>query len=201
MGSGRRLAGEPGVDRTGGFDLRDALCRNRSLGFLVLSVSSAALILAACSSTRVQEAPSASAVVAALSQSQSSTGAGQVAPANSSGTTRRNQGGSVTIDVTWENPGDTTGALTFSVAMDTHSVELDGIDLGKLAVLRNDQGVELRPQEWDAPPGGHHRSGILLFPARDGAGKPILGTGARSLEMVIRDVAGVKERVLRWEVS
>jgi hypothetical protein len=63
-------------------------------------------------------------------------------------------------------------------------------------VLRDDAGNEYRPSSWDSAPGGHHRQGTLTFPIPDS-----LGQGkARYIEMVIRDVAGVKERVLRWEL-
>ncbi len=107
----------------------------------------------------------------------------------------------MTIEVTWQNPTETTGPATFSVAMDTHSVNLDGVDLGKLSVLRNDRGQQVTPSGWDAPSGGHHRSGVLAFPAADGDGNPIAGPGVKAVELVIRDVAGVRERVLRWEVA
>ncbi|MHB0869820.1 MAG: hypothetical protein ACYC66_10505 [Chloroflexota bacterium] len=163
---------------------------------LALAVSAA--ILVGCSSTEARS-PSASAVAAELSRSQTQGNGGAGA---SKGTTRTDEGGSVTIEVTWENPRDTNGPLAFSVAMDTHSVNLDGYDLGKLALLRNDRGQELKPERWDAPSGGgHHRSGTLSFSAKDGSGKPVVDAGVRVLELVIRDVAGVKERVLKWKVS
>lgn len=107
----------------------------------------------------------------------------------------------MTIDVTWKNPAESAGPIAFKVAMDTHSVDLDRIDLGKVAVLRNDQGREVKPEAWDAPAGGHHREGTLLFPSKDGSGSPMVGVGVKALELVIRDVAGVKERVLRWEMG
>ncbi len=56
----------------------------------------------------------------------------------------------MTIDVTWKNPGESAGPLIFSVVMDTHSVDLDGVDLAKQAALRNDQGREVKPEAWDA---------------------------------------------------
>ena len=89
-------------------------------------------------------------------------------------------------------------APTFTVALDTHSVELDGYDLRQLAVLRTDQGREVRPSGWDAPKGGHHRSGALTFPAMASDGSPLVGPTTRELTLVIRDVAGVPERVFRW---
>jgi hypothetical protein len=67
----------------------------------------------------------------------------------------------VTIAVTWQ--GAEAGPV-FNVALDTHSVDLDAVDLSKAAMLRTDPGVQVRPVGWDAPKGGHHRSGTLAFP-------------------------------------
>jgi hypothetical protein len=109
--------------------------------------------------------------------------------------TQQRAGGQVTVAVTW--PGRAAG-LVFRVALDTHAVDLDGYDLRQLAVLRTEQGVEVRPSGWDAPPGGHHRAGTLAFPATTPDGQPVLRADTRSLELVIRDVAGVPERTYRW---
>jgi hypothetical protein len=104
-------------------------------------------------------------------------------------------GGKVTIDVEWT--GIENNTLVFYVAMNTHSVDLDRYDLGKVAVLRDDTGKEYRPSSWHSAPGGHHRSGTLTFPIPDS-----LSQGrARYLQLIIRDVAGVKERTLKWELG
>jgi hypothetical protein len=81
--------------------------------------------------------------------------------------------------------------------MNTHSVDLDEYDLGKLTVLRDDQGHEYQPVSWESAPGGHHRRGTLAFVPPDS-----LRSGeAQSLELVIRDVAGVDERVMTWRLK
>ncbi|MBI2861335.1 MAG: hypothetical protein HYX89_00790 [Chloroflexi bacterium] len=108
---------------------------------------------------------------------------------------RTNQAGNVTIEARWQA---TAEGLVFAIVMDTHSVDLDGYDLAQLATLRNGQGQEARPLAWDAPKGGHHRSGTLLFPKEDKTGRPIAEPGAGYLELVIRDMAGVPERTFRW---
>lgn len=105
------------------------------------------------------------------------------------------EGGQVTVAVRWAGPD---AGLVFQVAMDTHSVNLDGYDLKALAVLRTDAGVELRPSGWDAPPGGHHRSGTLTFPAQTPDGKPVLAPGVGGLTLILRDIAGVPERTFQW---
>jgi hypothetical protein len=113
----------------------------------------------------------------------------------SSGATQTSEGGQVTIKATWQGPG---AGLIFDVVMDTHAVDLDGYDLAQLAALRIDGAREIHPASWDAPKGGHHRQGKLTFPSTVGDGSPLITADTRTIELVIRDVAGVPERVLRW---
>ncbi len=100
-----------------------------------------------------------------------------------------------TTTATWL--GSSAG-MVFSVAMNTHAVDLDSYDLKQLATLRIDGGREVQPTSWEAPKGGHHRSGTLTFPATDTDGRPLIASGTRTIELVIRDVAGVPERVFAW---
>lgn len=109
--------------------------------------------------------------------------------------TQTNEAGQVKIAATWQG---VTGKPVFTVTMDTHSVDLDGYNLGQLALLRTDDGRQVRPSGWDASSGGHHRSGTLSFPMTADDGSPLIGPTTRTLELVISDVAGVPERVLRW---
>jgi hypothetical protein len=108
---------------------------------------------------------------------------------------RINEGGQVTVKATWAEP---SAGPVFTIVMDTHAVDLDGYDLAQLAVLRVDGGPDLAPVRWDAPAGGHHREGTLTFPREQG-GKPVIGAQTRRIELIIRDVAGVPERVLTWQ--
>lgn len=81
----------------------------------------------------------------------------------------------------------------FQVRMNTHSVSLVQ-DMVAVCTLKDDQGREYRPVSWQgSPPGGHHRQGILEFPALEG--KP------KRLTLVIRDVADILERKFEWELS
>jgi hypothetical protein len=120
-----------------------------------------------------------------------------MAPATAAlaGASQTNEGGQVMIAATWQGSGPQT---VFKVAMNTHAVDLDGYDLKQLAVLRIDGGQEIQPTSWEAPKGGHHRSGTLIFPATDAAGKPLIASSTQTIELVIRDVAGVRERVFTW---
>ena len=120
------------------------------------------------------------------------------AAAMSAGATQTDEGGQVTIAATLQRSDAET---VFNVAMNTHAVDLDGYDLKQLAVLRIDGGREVQPTTWEAPKGGHHRSGTLTFPATGADGTPLIASGAHTIELVIRDVAGVPERSFRWTLE
>ena len=122
---------------------------------------------------------------------------GQKKAAKPSPATQTSEGGEVTVEVVWE--GESAGP-TFDVTMDTHSVDLDGYDLRKQAVLRNDRSQEVRAKAWDAPKGGHHRQGKLSFPEKTADGSDLIRPDTRKIELLIRDVAGVPERRFEWNL-
>ncbi len=113
------------------------------------------------------------------------------------GSTLSSEGGGVTVQVTWN--GKEAGPV-FTVAMDTHSVDLDIYDLRQLAELRTDQGVIVQPSSWQAPKGGHHRNGTLSFPATTPDGGAVLGPQTKSFELTIRGIANTAERKFRWDL-
>ena len=136
-----------------------------------------ALVAAGCGSAVSSQAPSAP----------------DASPAIPAGfaSTQRNEGGDVTVEVTWDALA--AGAV-FDVTLDTHSVDLDGFDLSD-AVLTNDRGEGLAARPWEAPKGGHHRTGRMAF---TGDAATFLAE-ARWVELTISGVGAVPERVLRWE--
>ena len=86
-----------------------------------------------------------------------------------------------------------TAPVTFAVSLNTHSVPLN-FDLTMLSTLICDQGYEYEPLRWNgSPPGGHHRRGELVFPEFD---HPV-----NHMELVIKDVSDVSERVFEWTIS
>ncbi len=107
------------------------------------------------------------------------------------GLTQSHSGGAVTVDVKWL--GEKNGNLMLEVAMNTHSVDLDKYDLSKLAFLSDDKGKQYLPVSWDSRPGGHHRQGILTFQAPN--------SEHQYFHLIIKDLAGVKERAFHWELS
>ena len=110
---------------------------------------------------------------------------------------QRNESNNVTIEAVLQSKL-TVGSkeLTFNVTMDTHSVNLDVYDLAGMATLRNSQGQQFKATSWQAPKGGHHRSGTLDFKSD----QPILQQDTKYIELLIKDVANVPERVLLWEL-
>lgn len=101
---------------------------------------------------------------------------------------QEHEAGAVTVTASW-----IAGTASATVALNTHSVDLDGFDLARLGQVRLDGGAWVAPTAWDAPKGGHHRSGTLVFGSLDAAAI----ARARVIELEIRDV-GVPSHLLRW---
>jgi hypothetical protein len=81
----------------------------------------------------------------------------------------------------------------FQVRMNTHTMDL-AEDMTVVSTLRDDQGREYGPVSWKgSPPGGHHRRGVLMFPALEG--------NPKSVTLVIRNIANVTERIFEWKVE
>jgi hypothetical protein len=111
--------------------------------------------------------------------------------------TRTDQQGAVIVDVTPLNLGTPASELEFEVAMNTHSVDLN-MDLATLATLTTDTGMTIPATRWDAPRGGHHVEGKLVFPATQD-GKSILD-GAGKLTLTILNV-DADARNFEWELK
>lgn len=117
-----------------------------------------------------------------------SDGYGAAAP----GLTRTHSGAGVTVKVTYLNPKETE-SIRFEVVLDTHSANLDGYDLKTLALLRDETGKELQPTQVENKGSGHHREIILIFSKSS--------SGAKRLDLMIKDIAKVKERSFSWDLS
>jgi hypothetical protein len=116
-------------------------------------------------------------------------GVGRSYGAAAPGLTRTHSGGGVTVKVTYLNPQGKDDAR-FQVVLDTHSGDLDVYDLKALSTLRDDSGREYQPAQVENKGSGHHREATLTFPKT--------ASETKRPELVIKDVAGVKERVFRW---
>lgn len=84
--------------------------------------------------------------------------------------------------------------FSFEITLDTHSGSLSQYDMKKITVLRIDGGPEINALGWFKPGGGgHHTSGILKFKASAPA-------DAKLLELLVKNVGGVDERIFKWEL-
>jgi hypothetical protein len=152
----------------------------RTLALFVLSL---ALLFSGC----------AAASLSTLVTPSASGGPSSTSPDPSNLTTRTSEGGEVIVFVDWAGPA--AGAV-FDVTLDTHSVDLDALDLSD-AILRNDRGETMLAQPWAAPMGGHHRDGALTF---DGDAAPFFA-GSTWIELVLSGIGDIPERTLRWEIG
>ncbi len=101
-------------------------------------------------------------------------------------------GGGVTVAVTFLK--DRADAAAFQVALETHSVNLDSYRFEEIVRLRDGRGGEVAPVAVEGVKGsGHHREATVRFAWPNP--KP------NNLELVVKGVAGVPERVFRWPVQ
>ena len=163
--------------------------------FLLPALLTLTLILAACSAT---PSPLPSDASTPLSASP--------APAPVSTTdsalefdsaTRTDQQGAIIFEVTPLNLDAPADTLEFDIVLTTHSIDLS-MDLATLATLTTDTGVTIQATLLDAPRGGHHVVGKLIFPAATD-GKSIL-EGATKLTLTIVNV-DAPVRVFEWELK
>ncbi len=105
----------------------------------------------------------------------------RTATADSSGQKENSEAG-VTITAVY------LGNNAFDVKLDTHSGSLD-YEMAKISYIRDSKENIIKPESWDGGIGGHHFEGTLKFPKFD---------DSAGFELVIQDVAEIKERVLKW---
>lgn len=106
--------------------------------------------------------------------------------------TQTQSGGGVAVKVTYLNP-KASDNVRFQVVLDTHSVNLDGYDLKDLSLLRDETGRTYEVIKAENKGSGHHRVITITF------SKP--GSEAKRIELVIKDIAGVKERSFHWNLE
>lgn len=98
----------------------------------------------------------------------------------------------VTIKVTPKSIGTPDSRWEFTVVLDTHSADLND-DLARSASLTTDEGRTFKPVSWEgAPPGGHHREGVLAFDV------PAPRPGV--IELRIARLGESAPRIFRWQL-
>jgi hypothetical protein len=83
--------------------------------------------------------------------------------------------------------------VKFEIRMNTHSVTLNS-DIVAGSVLEDDTGAEYKALNWNGtPPGSHHRTGTLEFPALKGNPKSVM--------LIIKGVSNVPKRIYKWTLE
>ena len=117
---------------------------------------------------------------------------GETFGAAASNVTQTVAGGGITAKATFLNPKGADDPR-FQVVLDTHSVNLDAYDFKNIAVLRDDAGKSYVPVAAENKGSGHHREVIVSFPK--------ISPESKRIELIIKDVAGVKERTFVWNLE
>ena len=106
---------------------------------------------------------------------------------------RSSSAAGVTVKVTPKDVSPQAAVWQFAVVLDTHSQDLRD-DLVQNTALVDARGARHAPLAWDgAPPGGHHREGVLRFKG--------LGAQADSVELQIQRPGEQAPRVFRWKLK
>lgn len=89
------------------------------------------------------------------------------------------------IKITLTYLPDITDATAFDIEVTSHMDYND--DFANISYLRDTGGKTYRPLSYEGSK-GHHAIGILRFQKME----------SKKFELVIQDIAGVKERVFKW---
>ena len=117
--------------------------------------------------------------------------------AGNSEMTRTNQQGAIIMEVTPLNLGTPADNLEFNIVMNTHSVDLS-MDLATLSTLTTDTGITVSATIWDAPRGGHHVEGKLVFPTTNDGNSILEGVSKLTLTIINVDAPS---RAFEWELK
>ena len=155
--------------------------------FLLPALLILTLVLAACSAT-----PSPLPTDAAADPASSGDSAAQFDSAM-----RVDQQGAIIFEVTPLDLTTSAETIEFDIILTTHSIDLS-MDLAPLATLTTDTGVTVQATLWDAPRGGHHVEGKLIFPATVD-GQSVLASATQLTLTIIN--ADAPSRVFEWELK
>lgn len=105
--------------------------------------------------------------------------------------TKNNNDGGLFVDVT---PIDFSFGkpVQFKIVLTTHRGDLN-FDLTQRSVLADNLGNIYLPLEWQGSRGGHHLSGILVFPTPK--------DGIKQLKLIIKNIYEVDERIFEWNLK
>lgn len=165
---------------------------------LLIALVAAASLLSACARAPASSTAAATGLAAPSTPTAAAEVPAGIDPfASGNGLTRIDNQGAIVVEVTPVEMGAADTELTFTVFLNTHSIDLS-MDLASLATVTTDTGLSVAATLWDAPLGGHHTSGKLIFPIGPEA-LPLLDEAGR-LTLTIIDL-DAPSRVFEWELK
>jgi hypothetical protein len=84
--------------------------------------------------------------------------------------------------------------ISFTLLIETHTDEFDFYDVPTLSFLRVDGGSSQSAVKWTPSGKGHHIDGTIKF-------AQVLQEGPHNLQLIIKNIDGVKERILEWHIT
>jgi hypothetical protein len=84
--------------------------------------------------------------------------------------------------------------ISFSLLIETHSDEFEVFDVQKISFLRINDGPLRAAAKWTPSGKGHHLDGTITF-------AQALPQGTHNLKLIIRNIDGVDERTLEWDIT
>ncbi len=167
----------------------------RKAGWVGLAVLSA--ILSACAPAADRSLPTQPVTLIPTIAPQPGRGASTEAPIDAEPSlTRSDNQGAIEITVTPVDLREESSELVFEVSLNTHSVDLS-MDLAAAARIETDTGLSWRAARWEAPRGGHHVSGRLVFSDPANGGPLLRGASRLTLTLVGVDAP---ERRFTWDL-
>lgn len=100
--------------------------------------------------------------------------------------TKEKAEGGVTATVSFEGKN---GVLSFKIVLDSHTVNFDEYKFDEIIILRAD-GKEYKARIKSQEGSGHHRSAVVEFD----------NPKTKEVELVVKAVAGVKERIFKFQL-
>ena len=89
---------------------------------------------------------------------------------------------------------DQVNGVSFSLLIETHTDEFDFYDVPTLSFLRIDGGPPQSAVKWTPSGKDHHLDGTITF-------AQILQEGTHNLQLIIKNIDGVEERILEWHIT
>ena len=121
---------------------------------------------------------------------------------------RTSDEGSVAVEAIFRIPpevksGKVPQALVFEIWLTTHSGDLTKLDLAALSAVRTDRGEAAKDAlRWElVRRSSHHPVGRLIVANQAAGDGQLFDAGSRFIELRLRNLGGVAERVLRWELK